>query len=92
VTVRNADAAPHSVTSERAPDAFEPGEVAGIAFDTGPFTGERTFTIPPDAPAGAVVPFYCSVHRGSMRTPNGEIRVVPGAALRAVPARADAAP
>ncbi|HET9598746.1 MAG TPA: hypothetical protein VFP65_24440 [Anaeromyxobacteraceae bacterium] len=76
VTVRNADEVPHSVTSERAPGAFEPGAVAGVSFDTGAFTGVRTFTIPETAPPGAVVPFFCSVHRGSMRTPNGEIRVV----------------
>ena len=46
-------------------------------FDTGAFVGgERTISIPPDAPPGTVVPYYCAVHKGSMRTPNGEIRIV----------------
>jgi plastocyanin len=76
VTVRNGDPAPHSVTSESAPGEFAPGGVAGVAFDTGPFTGARSFTIPADAPPGTVVPFYCSVHRERMATPNGAIRVV----------------
>jgi hypothetical protein len=64
------------VTSESAPGEFAPGGVAGVAFDTGPFTGARSFTIPADAPPGTVVPFYCSVHRERMATPNGAIRVV----------------
>jgi hypothetical protein len=65
------------VTSERAPDAFVPGSVANVSFDTGAFlAGDRTIVIPPDAAPGTVVPYYCALHKGAMRTPNGEIRIV----------------
>ncbi|HET8538992.1 MAG TPA: hypothetical protein VFL83_03870 [Anaeromyxobacter sp.] len=77
VAVRNLDSAPHSVTSERAPGAFEPGAVAGVSFDTGTFgAGERAFTIPAGAAPGTVIPYYCATHRGAMRTPDGELRIV----------------
>jgi plastocyanin len=76
VTVVNGDSAPHSVTSERAPGEFAPGAVGGVSFDTGAFVGERSFAIPVDAVPGTIVPFYCSVHRERMRTPDGAIRVV----------------
>jgi plastocyanin len=80
VTVMNQDGAtPHSVTSETADGAFTPGSVGGVQFDTGPFTGQRTFTIPANAQASTVIPFYCTVHKGAMATPNGSIRIDPGA-------------
>ncbi|WP_242357005.1 MULTISPECIES: plastocyanin/azurin family copper-binding protein [Anaeromyxobacter] len=75
VTVRNLDSMPHSVTSESTAGAFRPGAASGVSFDTGSFTGERTFTIPANAPVGATIPYYCSVHLGTMATPNGEIVV-----------------
>ncbi len=75
VTVRNLDGMPHSVTSESTAGAFRPGAASGVSFDTGQFTGERTFTIPANAPLGATIPYYCSVHLGTMATPNGEIVV-----------------
>jgi hypothetical protein len=49
--------------------------VSGIAFDTGAFTGTRSFTIPSNAPNGTVIPFYCTVHLGMMVPPNGAITV-----------------
>src|SRR5512139_3263772 len=55
VTVLNRDATTHSVTSEAAAGEFKPGAVAGIAFDTKPFTGTATFTIPPSAAEGTVI-------------------------------------
>jgi plastocyanin len=77
VRVENRDAFPHSVTSESARGAFAPGAVANVQFDTGVFgVGARTFTVPPEAQPGTVIPFYCSVHKGSMRTPDGELRIV----------------
>jgi plastocyanin len=75
VTVVNQDGMAHSVTSEAAAGDFTPGAVGGVQFDTGPFTGQRTFTIPANATDGTVVPFYCTVHKGAMATPNGSIRV-----------------
>ena len=80
VTVVNHDAMVHSVTSEATPNAFTPGAVSGVSFDTGQFTGTRTFTIPANAPAGAVVPYFCTSHRGTMTTPNGSITIDPNAA------------
>ncbi len=75
VTVVNMDAVPHSVTSEATPGAYTPGAVGGVQFDTGVFTGQRTFTIPANAPNGTVIPYYCMVHRGAMATPNGTIKI-----------------
>jgi plastocyanin len=75
VTVVNQDAMPHSVTSEVAEGDFTPGSLGGVEFDTGAFTGNRSFTIPASAADGTVVSYYCSVHKGTMATPNGSIRV-----------------
>ena len=80
VTVINQDAMPHSVTSEATPGAFTHGSVDGISFDTGSFSGTRSFTIPPSAASGTVIPFFCTVHTSTMSTPNGAITVDPGAA------------
>jgi plastocyanin len=85
VTVINRDDMPHSVTSEAAPGAFAYGSVAGIAFDTRPFTGVRTFSVRNDARAGAVVPYFCSVHRGAMATPDGTVTVDPAAVPTTAP-------
>lgn len=76
VTVRNLDGEVHSVTSQSTPGSFRPGSANGVSFDTGLFTGERTFTIPANAPVGATVPFFCSSHLQTMVTPNGEIAIV----------------
>jgi len=75
VTVLNQDAMPHSVTSETTEGAFTPGAVDGVQFDTGAFTGQRTFTMPANAVEGAVIPYYCTVHTSTMVTPNATIRV-----------------
>jgi plastocyanin len=75
VTVVNRDAMAHTVTSEAAAGSFSPGGVAGVQFDTGQFTGTRTFTIPANAPSGTVVPYYCGVHTSTMVTPTGTIKV-----------------
>jgi len=79
VTVVNDDGMPHSVTSEATQNAFTPGSVSGISFDTGAFTGSRTFSIPSSAASGTVIPFFCTVHRGTMNTPNGSITIDPTA-------------
>ncbi len=75
VTVINRDAMPHSVTSESTANAFTPGAVNGVQFDSGSHTGQFSFTIPANAPNGTVIPYYCTVHRGAMVTPNGTIKV-----------------
>jgi len=75
VTVLNRDPMAHSLTSEAAAGDFTPGGVSGVEFDTGSFTGSRTFTLPADAPDGTVIPYYCTVHKGTMATPNGSIRI-----------------
>lgn len=76
IVVRNEDPMPHSVTSAASPDAFTPGSVAGVSFDTGPFSnGQTSFRIPSTAPEGTVVPFYCTVHGGVMNTPHGSITI-----------------
>jgi len=75
VTVLNRDAMNHSVTSEAAAGDFTPGSVAGVEFDTGPFTGSKTFSIPSGVPNGTVIPYYCTVHKATMVTPNGSILI-----------------
>jgi len=73
VIVHNQDTVPHSVTSEQAIGYYSPGAVNGVSFDTGPFTGDASFTIPASAPQGTVVPYFCSVHTGMM--PEGSITI-----------------
>lgn len=81
VTVVNKDGMDHSVTSEATSGSYTPGAPSGVApFDTGAFSsGQKTFTIPANTPAGTVIPYYCSVHRQTMATPNGTITVDPAA-------------
>jgi hypothetical protein len=76
VTVRNLDPMPHSVTSEAGVNAFRPGSVAGVGFDTGQFMGEATFMIPAAAAVGTLIPFFSAVDTTMMMTPTGEIEIV----------------
>jgi plastocyanin len=74
VTVVNRDSVAHSVTSESALGNFTPGGVNGVSFDTGNFAaGTRSFTIPPSAPMGTVVPYYCVPHTSGM--PQGTVTI-----------------
>ncbi len=76
IVVLNEDPMPHSVTSEASADAFTPGAVAGVSFDASvPSNSQTSFEIPSTAPVGTVVPFYCSVHKNAMHTPNGSITI-----------------
>lgn len=75
VTVLNDDSMDHDVTSEATSGAFTPGAVAGVSFETGPFTGQRSFTIPSTAPEGTVIPYFCKIHTSTMATPNATITV-----------------
>ena len=79
IIVANDDPMPHSVTSEASAGAFAPGAVGGVSFDTGAFTGETYFVIPSTAPDGTVIPYYCTVYKGVMRTPDGSITISVGA-------------
>jgi plastocyanin len=85
VTVQNLDGMPHSVTSEASTNAFVPGSVSGISFNTGPFTGTMSFTVPSNAASGTVIPFFCTVHTSTMATPNGSITIDPSAAATSAP-------
>jgi len=75
VTVVNQDAMQHSVTSEATPGSFTPAAVAGVQFDTGLFTGQMQFTIPAGATNGTVIPYFCTLHKGLMNTPNATIKI-----------------
>jgi plastocyanin len=70
---------PHSVTSEATAGSYTPGAVGGVSFDTGIFTGTKSFTIPASAPQGTVVPFYCRVH-GPMMVDATKVEITIGAA------------
>ena len=79
VTVRNMDSVAHTFTSETAEGAFDgPVTVGGVsfdvAFDTAPFPGDKTFTIPAGAVVGTNVWFYCRNHLGTMN--QGYVHVV----------------
>lgn len=67
VLVRNLDVEPHSVTSQSAVGDYRRGAVAGVTFDTGTFSGQRSFSLPQDAPSGTVIPYFCTVHLAGMR-------------------------
>ncbi len=75
VTVLNRDSIAHTVTSEATSGAYTPGSVGGVSFDTGQFTGQKSFTIPSTATEGTVIPYYCKVHTSTMVTPNGTITI-----------------
>ncbi len=75
VTVLNRDSIAHTVTSEATSGAYTPGSVGGVSFDTGQFTGQKSFTIPSTATEGTVIPYYCKVHTSTMATPNGTITI-----------------
>jgi plastocyanin len=94
VTVVNKDGFDHTVTSETAANMFTPGSVGGVQFDTGLFTGTRTFSVPANAATGTVVPYYCKVHLATMATPTGTITIDPSAATTtsSTPAPAPAPP
>lgn len=75
VTVLNRDSIAHTVTSEATSGAYTPGSVGGVSFDTGPFTGQKSFTIPPAATDGTVIPYYCRVHTSTMSPPNPTLTI-----------------
>jgi len=75
VSVVNRDAMTHSVTSQAAPGSFTPGASAGTPFDTGLFTGTKTFTVPAGLADGTVLHYYCTSHGSLMLTPNGTITI-----------------
>lgn len=77
MTVINEDPMAHSVTSEAAVGRYTPDAVSGVSFNTGAFTGEMSFTLPNGAAGGTVIPYYCTVHSGTMNTPNATITVTP---------------
>jgi plastocyanin len=68
VTVLNKDTVLHSVTSQATAGAFVPGAVAGVSFDSGVIAAGATgqFTVPLSAVSGTVVPYFCTVHPGTM--------------------------
>jgi hypothetical protein len=81
ITIVNTDTKAHQIVSEATAGAFTPGSPASAPFDSGPFTGVRTFqlktvagtTIP--IPEGTALPFYCAIHTTTEATPNGTITV-----------------
>lgn len=78
VVVQNFDPVVHTVTSSSAPGTYAPGAVNGVSFDSGPIAGNAAFTIPATAPAGTVVPYFCSIHRETTQE-HGEIVVLESA-------------
>jgi plastocyanin len=81
ITVLNRDAMTHSVTQQVAPATFTPGAPGGgTPFDTGLFTGTKTFTLPAGLVEGTVLSYYCTSHTSTMLTPNGTITIRAAAA------------
>jgi plastocyanin len=75
VILQNFDPYQHTVTSAASAGNFTFGGVNGVEFDTPPFTGIYPLYIPPSAPVGTVVPYFCRLHAGAMLN-QGEIAVV----------------
>jgi len=81
ITLVNTDTKAHHIVSQATLGAFSPGSPASAPFDSGPFTGVKTFqlktvggtTLP--IPEGTVLPFYCAIHTNLEATPNGTITV-----------------
>jgi len=81
ITVLNSGAMLHSVTQQAAPNQFILGGPAGVTpFDTGLFTGTKTFTVPSTLAEGTVLNYFCTSHGALMGTPNGTITVRAAAA------------
>jgi len=76
VTVVNQDGTNHSLTSQSALGSYTAGAVNGVQFDTGPFTGTASFTISSTAQVGSVIPYFCTVHKGTMGMGQGQITIV----------------
>lgn len=80
VTVLNRDAMAHSVTQQAAAGAYTVGAPAGTTpFDTGLFSGTKTFTLPAGLADGTSLHYYCSNHTSTMLTPNGTITITSAA-------------
>ena len=76
ITVLNRDSMAHSVTQQTAAGAFVPGAPAGTTpFDTGLFTGSKSFALPAGLADGTVLYYYCTSHTSLMTTPNGTITI-----------------
>lgn len=73
--VVNNDEEAHSVTSESKMGDYTLGAVNGVQFDTGNIdTNTRLkVVLPPNAPPGTLVPYYCSVHKATM--PQGTVTI-----------------
>jgi plastocyanin len=76
ITVLNRDTMAHSVTQQAAAGAFVVGAPAGTTpFDTGLFTGSKTFSLPTGLADGTVLYYFCTSHTSLMTTPNGTITI-----------------
>ena len=58
----------HSLTSTSEEGSVTPGAANGVAFDTQPFQGSASFTVPASAPVGTVVPYFWTVQGSVMGT------------------------
>jgi len=77
ITLVNTDTVAHHIVSEAALGAFTPGSPAAAAapFDSGPFTGVKTFALKAGIPEATILPFYCEIHKAAEATPNGTITI-----------------
>lgn len=79
ITLVNTDTKAHQIVSEATAGAFTPGSPVSAPFDSGPFTGVKTFRLVTvggtTIPEGSVLPFYCAIHTSTEATPNGAITV-----------------
>jgi plastocyanin len=81
ITVLNNGTMLHSVTEQAAPFQFVLGGPAGVTpFDTGLFTGTKTFVLPATLTEGTVLNYFCTSHGPLMSTPNGTITIRAAAA------------
>lgn len=64
----NRDVEQHSVTSESKVGDFVAGAVNGVQFDSGMVNPDATgsLKLSASAPAGTVIPYFCTVHKSTM--------------------------
>ncbi len=70
----NLDGFQHAIATEAAAGSHVTAAAGGVSFETPPFTGSMTVTVPATAAPGTVIPFFCWLHPGAS-VGDGEIVV-----------------
>ncbi len=78
ITWQNQDSVVHTATSQATAGSYQPGAATGgFRFDTGSIApgASATIAVPAGLASGTVQPYFCSIHKGAMMTPNPTITI-----------------